>query len=118
MNQEDIETGIVLIFVNGDNLMDWLKMEYSMDSQLDQLKSMTKVVADTGDIEAIYRHQPIDVTTNPSLILKAAGLDNYQSLVNEAIDYAGSCTQDKAYSVPFACDWLTVGIGREIQQVV
>ena len=39
---------------------------------LDQLKRMTKVVADTGDIEAIRRYLPVDATTNPSLILKAA----------------------------------------------
>ncbi|WP_067516057.1 transaldolase [Endozoicomonas ascidiicola] len=89
-----------------------------MDSQLDQLKRMTKVVADTGDIEAIRRYQPVDATTNPSLILKAAGLDSYQTLFKEAIAYGRSCAQDKAYGVPFACDWLTVGIGREIQQVV
>ena len=43
-----------------------------MNNKLEQLKSMTTVVADTGDIEAIARYQPEDATTNPSLILKAA----------------------------------------------
>ena len=45
-----------------------------MESQLDQLKKITTVVADTGDIEAIRTFKPVDATTNPSLLLKAAGL--------------------------------------------
>jgi len=43
-----------------------------MTSQLDQLKSMTAIVADTGDIDAIAQHRPEDTTTNPSLLLEAA----------------------------------------------
>lgn len=89
-----------------------------MQNQLDQLKKMTKVVADTGDIEAISRYQPVDATTNPSLILKAAGLSAYKVLFNEAIAYGQSCSTDKAVSIRHACDWLTVGIGKEIQRVV
>ena len=89
-----------------------------MDSQLDQLKSMTKVVADTGDVEAIRRYQPVDATTNPSLILKAAELEGYQSLFKDAIEYGRQFSTDKAAGVAAACDWLAVGIGREIQQVV
>lgn len=42
-----------------------------MTSKLDQLKTMTTVVADTGDIEAIAKWRPEDATTNPSLLLKA-----------------------------------------------
>ena len=42
-----------------------------MNSKLDQLKAMTDVVADTGDVEAIKRFHPLDATTNPSLLLKA-----------------------------------------------
>ncbi len=45
-----------------------------MSSKLEQLKQMTAVVADTGDIDAIKRFQPLDATTNPSLLLKAAVL--------------------------------------------
>ena len=44
-------------------------------SQLDQLKQFTKVVADTGDFEAMEEYQPQDATTNPSLILKAAQIE-------------------------------------------
>ncbi|MGO4777217.1 hypothetical protein AB4084_17200, partial [Lysobacter sp. 2RAB21] len=43
-------------------------------SQLEQLRELSAVVADTGDIEAIARFRPLDATTNPSLLLKAAGL--------------------------------------------
>lgn len=89
-----------------------------MSSLLQQLKALTKVVADTGDIDAIRRYQPVDATTNPSLILKAAGLTAYGGLVQEALDYGrqqSSCQREQA---AYACDRLTVGIGREIQQVV
>ncbi|USE37778.1 transaldolase [Endozoicomonas sp. SCSIO W0465] len=93
-----------------------------MQNQLDQLKKMTKVVADTGDIEAIRRYQPVDATTNPSLILKAAQLPAYKTLLDEAVafgrSHSGNHGKDKAESARYACDWLTVGIGKEIQQVV
>ncbi|CAM5325378.1 Transaldolase OS=Stutzerimonas stutzeri OX=316 GN=tal PE=3 SV=1 [Stutzerimonas stutzeri] len=48
-----------------------------MTSKLEQLKQFTTVVADTGDIDAIARLQPVDATTNPSLLLKAAALPRY-----------------------------------------
>ena len=56
-----------------------------MNSKLDQLKSMTVVTADTGDMEAIRAYAPVDSTTNPSLILKAAQMEAYGALVEEAI---------------------------------
>lgn len=89
-----------------------------MQNQLDQLKSMTKVVADTGDIDAIRQYQPVDATTNPSLILKAAALPAYQMLFDEAIAYGKRCSSNQVECTRYACDWLTVGIGKEIQQVV
>ena len=45
-----------------------------MTNKLDQLRKLTTVVADTGDVEAIAKYQPEDATTNPSLILKASKL--------------------------------------------
>ncbi len=89
-----------------------------MSNLLDQLKSVTKVVADTGDIDAIRRYQPVDATTNPSLILKAAELPAYSGLVEEALDYGRKMASEKEEQARYACDWLTVGIGKEIQQVV
>lgn len=89
-----------------------------MQNQLDQLKAMTKVVADTGDIEAIRRYQPVDATTNPSLILKAAELPAYKALLEQAVAYGQQQSKDWQDRVHHACDWLAVGIGKEIQQVV
>ena len=56
-----------------------------MSSKLDQLRAMTVVVADTGDIDAIRAFAPVDCTTNPTLILKAAQMPAYAALVEEAI---------------------------------
>jgi transaldolase len=56
-----------------------------MLSKLDQLKAMTTVVADTGDMDAIRAYSPVDATTNPTLILKAAKLPAYVPLVEEAV---------------------------------
>ena len=57
-------------------------------NQLDALKQFTTVVADSGDIESIRNYHPEDATTNPSLILKAAGLESYKHLIDDAIEYA------------------------------
>src|ERR1035441_10666534 len=54
-------------------------------SQLDQLKKMTTVVADTGDFAALKQYAPQDATTNPSLIFKAAQMPEYRHLVDQAI---------------------------------
>lgn len=89
-----------------------------MQNQLDQLKAMTKVVADTGDIDAIRRYQPVDATTNPSLILKAAELPAYSNLLSEALEYGRQQSSNNQSQSAHTCDWLTVGIGKEIQQVV
>ena len=87
-------------------------------NQLDQLKGMTKVVADTGDIEAIRRYQPVDATTNPSLILKAAELPMYNELFENALAYGRKKSDNKDEQAAHACDYLAVGIGKEIQGVV
>ena len=56
-------------------------------SKLDQLKAMTKVVADTGDMDAIKKYQPVDCTTNPSLVLKAMELSTYEHIFEDAIGW-------------------------------
>lgn len=89
-----------------------------MSTKLDQLRALTTVVADTGDIEAIRKYQPEDATTNPSLILKAAELPQYASLIDAAIAYAKSKTDVKAAQIEEACDHLAVNIGKEILTVV
>lgn len=87
-------------------------------NQLEQLKQMTVVVADTGDIEAIKKYQPEDATTNPSLILSAAALPQYATLIDEAVEYAKSQSDDSAQQLIDAQDKLAVNIGLEILKIV
>lgn len=87
-------------------------------SQLDALRKMTVVVADTGDIEAIKKYQPEDATTNPSLVLSASQLPQYASLIDEAVAYAKSKSADKAQQLIDAEDKLAVNIGLEILKIV
>ena len=84
-----------------------------MTSQLEQLRQQSVVVADTGDIEAIARFKPIDATTNPSLLLKAASLPAYASHIEAAV--AAARGDDK---VGDAGDRLAVAIGSEILKLV
>ena len=89
-----------------------------MTTQLDSLRSMTVVVADTGDIDAIKKYQPQDATTNPSLILSASALLQYTPLIDEAIAYAKAQSADKAQQLIDAEDKLAVNIGLEILKIV
>ena len=75
-------------------------------TKLDQLASMSTVVADTGDIDAIAQLKPVDATTNPSLLLKAAGLARFE---NDVSALKGS--QD-------AADEFAVRVGSQIVQLV
>jgi transaldolase len=85
---------------------------------LESLKRHTTVVADTGDIEAIARHKPQDATTNPSLLLNAAQLPRYQSLVDEALNYAVGKGKGQAERSVAFMDRLIVDFGREILKIV
>ena len=87
-------------------------------NKLDQLKSMTQVVADTGDLDAIIQYQPQDATTNPSLLLKAADLPRYQPLLDEARKWALDQESHPGARAGAACDYLAVSIGLEIQQTI
>ncbi|SQK94314.1 transaldolase B [Haemophilus influenzae] len=89
-----------------------------MTTQLDSLRNMTVVVADTGDIDAIKKYQPQDATTNPSLILSASALPQYASLIDEAVAYAKAQSNDKAQQLIDAEDKLAVNIGLEILKIV
>ncbi|MBM7059170.1 transaldolase [Pseudomonas sp. UL073] len=82
-----------------------------MTSKLDQLKAITTVVADTGDIDAIARLKPVDATTNPSLLLKAAALPRYAQLLQDAIGGSGG-------DLGLACDRFGVAVGQEILKVI
>lgn len=89
-----------------------------MTNQLDSLRELTVVVADTGDIDAIRQYKPEDATTNPSLILSAAALPQYVALIDEAIAYGKQQSQDKAQQLVDAEDKLAVNIGLEILKLV
>lgn len=83
-----------------------------MTSKLDQLREMTVVVADSGDIEAIRQFRPQDCTTNPSLILKAIGQPGYRHLLDDARKSAAEG------GVEAAMDTLTVKVGTELSRIV
>ena len=88
-----------------------------MTSKLEQLKQFTDVVADTGDIEAIRLYKPMDATTNPSLVYKAAQMPQYQDLLTASINASKGIT-NSAQQLSAACDHLAVGIGLEILKIV
>ena len=85
-----------------------------MTSLLAQLKSMTTIVADTGDIEAIRHHRPQDATTNPSLLLKAALLPEYEPLIEDALTWV----KTQGNGVRDAMDKLAVDVGLEVLKIV
>ena len=85
-----------------------------MASLLEQLKSMTTIVADTGDVEAIKTLKPVDATTNPSLLLKASTIPQYAPLIDDAIAYAKQQGGSKEQQIENAADKLAVSIGLEI----
>jgi transaldolase len=86
-------------------------------SKLEQLKQFTDVVADTGDIEAIRLYKPLDATTNPSLVYKAAQMPQYQDLLTSAISSTKNIV-NSTEQLSAACDYLAVGIGQEILKIV
>ncbi|MDQ9091616.1 transaldolase [Pseudoalteromonas haloplanktis] len=89
-----------------------------MSSQLEQLKTMTTVVADTGDFEAIDQYKPQDATTNPSLLLNAINIEKYRPLAVEAVAWAKQQTNDNAQVISKAADKLSVLIGANLMAQV
>jgi transaldolase len=89
-----------------------------MSSQLEQLRKITTVVADTGDIEAIRLYKPVDATTNPSLLLKAASIPAYAPLIDEAVEWAKGKSNDRQSQLTDASDHLAVRVGRKILEIV
>ena len=88
-----------------------------MASKLDQLKAMTIVVADTGDIEAVKAFQPVDSTTNPTLVLKAVTSPAAADLVAEAILWGRSLGGGEAV-VNAVADRLAVSVGAALAAIV
>lgn len=92
-----------------------------MTNLLDQLATMTVVVADTGDIEAIRQFTPRDATTNPSLILAAAQIPTYQNLIDRSLSESRVVMGESApveEVVAEALDEISVTFGKEILRIV
>ncbi len=87
-------------------------------NKLEQLRNMTTVVADTGDIESIRQYRPSDATTNPSLLYKAAQMPRYQPLVQSAIDYGQARGDSEEQRRLLTLDKIAVNFGREILAIV
>ncbi|GGY64169.1 transaldolase [Marinobacter zhanjiangensis] len=89
-----------------------------MTSKLEQLKSMTTVVADTGDLEAITEWRPEDATTNPSLLLKAAASEAYRPMLDQAVNYASRQGGSDQEQLAWATDVLAVTAGKQILDLI
>ncbi len=89
-----------------------------MSNALKSLKSMTTVVADTGDIESIKQYTPTDATTNPTLIYAAAQMRQYQDLVDEAITWGRQHGNDELSIIAKTTDKLAINFGCKILKIV
>jgi transaldolase len=89
-----------------------------MASKLEQLRGMTVVVADTGDIEAVRRLKPQDCTTNPTLLLKAVENPAYSHLVEEAVAWGRGEGGGPDAVAAAVCDRLAVSFGTELAKIV
>src|SRR5690606_33637857 len=86
-----------------------------MTNALENLKKLTTVVADTGDIETIKQYEPMDATTNPSLLLKAAQMQQYKHLIEDAINYG---KKSDSHTLTKITDKLAVNFGAEILKII
>jgi transaldolase len=89
-----------------------------MPSKLEQLRQMTVVVADTGDIEAIRALRPVDCTTNPTLLLKAVALPALAGVFEEALAWGRKQNAELRAIVPRVADRLAVAVGAELTRLV
>ena len=87
-------------------------------SKLEQLKTMTTVVADTGDFDSIRQYRPTEAKTNPSLVYAAAQLPQYRNLVEEAMEFGRAKADTLDARKALILDRLAVLFGREILSIV
>lgn len=87
-------------------------------SYFDEFKKHTVVVADTGDFESMKKYKPTDATTNPSLLLQASQLPQYQHLIDQAVDYGRKSSTDLHEQVTHTMDKLFVLFGIEILKII
>lgn len=89
-----------------------------MSTLLEQLKAVTTVVVDSGDLGAIEQFRPVDATTNPSLLLNASQLEFSKPLLAQAVAYAKSKSSDLPTQISIASDKFAVDIGTQISKLV
>lgn len=89
-----------------------------MANLLSQLKQFSLIVADTGDFDSIKAFQPRDATTNPSLLLKAAQMPEYQDLLGRVLAEAKSTPGPVSQQAAVAQDKLAIAFGIEILKIV
>ena len=89
-----------------------------MNSKLDQLRAMTTVVADTGDIEAVARLKPIDCTTNPSIVLKALTTPTFSDAIAEATAWGRKQSGQRDAVIAAVADRLAISVGEALVKLV
>jgi transaldolase len=87
-------------------------------NQLEALKRMSKIVADSGEINQIKRYKPIDSTTNPSLLYKAVQVPEYQHFLSDAIAVEDGPSDDTSRPYARIADVLSVNVGLELLKIV
>merc|ERR1712020_163434 len=102
--------------VKMDNMV--RKRIFASLSSLEQLKTFTKVVADTGDFDSMRKFKPLDATTNPSLILAASNMDAYKGIVDKAVAFGQAYEGTTEQKVEKTVDKMFVLFGVEILKIV
>ena len=87
-------------------------------NKLEQLRKLTTIVVDTGDLESIKKHCPTDATTNPSLISSAIQKPEYQNLIEDAMQYSQKKAKSPSERCPLLIDKLFVNVGAEILKTI
>ena len=92
--------------------------EKALTSKLDQLRAMTTIVADTGDLGAVARLKPVDCTTNPTIVRKAIDTPEYRDVVDEALAWGRKQSGDDACLAAATADRLAVSVRVELLRLV
>src|SRR4051812_30324786 len=87
-------------------------------NKLEQIRTMTTIVADTGDIASMKKYAPTDATTNPSLILAATQKAEYNHLIEEAVVYSKTNARSSAELSSLLMDKLFINFGLEILNII
>jgi len=87
-------------------------------SKLEQLRAMTTVVADTGDIEAVARFKPVDCTTNPTIVLKTLDLPAFAQTMDDAVRWGRAQAGSRDAVAAAVADRLAISVGEKLAALV